>query len=132
MIEAAEMRQEVAIQKSQQLVLQAEQRVLHAEKRRKQLLSKLSNVNCQIRHQKLAKSRHEGTGNWLVTRSEYENWDTFDGSAVLCCYGIRKLSLLLMVYRGAYTGNSWLWKVSPGIQCDRLFVSGEKSTFLLL
>jgi len=102
MIETAKLRQEVARQKSEQLVLQAEQLVLHAEERRKRLLSKLSNINCQIRHQKLAKSRHEGTGNWLVTRGEYENWDRFDGSAVLCCYGIRQLPLLLIVYRDAY------------------------------
>jgi hypothetical protein len=106
MIEAAEVRDEVARQKSQQLVLQAEQLVLHAAERRKRLLSKLSSVNCQLRHQKLSKARHEGTGNWLGTRGEFENWDTFDGSAVLCCYGIRKVSIPLMVCRGTYKGTA--------------------------
>jgi hypothetical protein len=105
-IEAAELRDEVARQKSQQLVLQAEQLVLHAAERRKRLLSKLSSVNCQIRHQKLSKARHEGTGNWLGMRGEFENWDTFKGPAVLCCYGIRKLSLMLMVCRGTYKGTA--------------------------
>jgi hypothetical protein len=76
------------------LIEAAEQRdaqlVLLAEERRQKLLARLSKVNCQHRHRKLKECRHEGSGVWFTSSSDYADWRTASQSSVLCCYGIRK------------------------------------------
>lgn len=66
------------------------QLVLRTAERRAKLLARLSKVDCTVRHKKLVESRHEGTGRWLVVCGAYRQWDSSQGSAVLCCYGIRR------------------------------------------
>jgi hypothetical protein len=66
------------------------QLILLAAERRRKLLSKLSNANCNHRHQKLLKVRHPGAGNWLTGCDTYQTWLSAEGASILCCYGIRK------------------------------------------
>ncbi|KAE9368038.1 hypothetical protein N431DRAFT_494895 [Stipitochalara longipes BDJ] len=70
----------------------AEQRdaqlVLYAEERRRKLLARLSKVDSKHRHRRLKESRHDGTGAWFTSSSEYEQWKAASQSSVLCCYGI--------------------------------------------
>jgi hypothetical protein len=72
----------------------AEQRdaqlVLFAEEKRRKLLAKLSKIESKHRHRKLKEARHEGTGVWFTSCSEYEQWKAAPQSSVLCCHGIRE------------------------------------------
>ena len=74
----------------------AEQRdaqlVLFAEERRRKLLARLSQVDSTRRHRRLKESRHDGTGTWFTSCSEYQQWKVAPQSSVLCCYGIRTSS----------------------------------------
>ncbi|KAE8442960.1 hypothetical protein EG329_002498 [Mollisiaceae sp. DMI_Dod_QoI] len=63
--------------------------MLFAAERRRRLLARLSNYDCNHKHRRLQGTRHEGTGVWLSQHPEYVKWEALDlGSAVLCCYGI--------------------------------------------
>ncbi len=65
--------------------------MLFAAERRRRLLARLSNYDCNHKHRRLQGTRHEGTGVWLSQHPEYVKWEALDiGSAVLCCYGIRE------------------------------------------
>ncbi|CZR67167.1 uncharacterized protein PAC_17066 [Phialocephala subalpina] len=59
-----------------------------AIERRRRILARLSNVDCNLRHRRLQGTRHEGTGIWLQQHVEYIKWESSTGPAVLCCYGI--------------------------------------------
>ncbi|KAH7416746.1 hypothetical protein BKA64DRAFT_701531 [Cadophora sp. MPI-SDFR-AT-0126] len=74
MIEAAEKREEELI--------------LYATERKRRLLSRLSTVAFEYKHQKLKALRYEGTGTWLIEDKKYEKWKSSAQSAVLCCHGI--------------------------------------------
>lgn len=67
--------------------------VLYAVERRRKLLSKLSEVDYEYKQRKLKAQRHVGTGVWLEQHTGYKQWLTEQRSSVLCCYGIRMLSI---------------------------------------
>lgn len=75
MIEAAEKRNE--------------ELTLFAAERKRRLLSRLSTVGFEYKHQKLKALRYEGTGTWLLGDKKYEKWKASIQSAILCCHGIR-------------------------------------------
>ncbi|KAG4436826.1 hypothetical protein IFR05_007675 [Cadophora sp. M221] len=74
MIEAAEKRDE--------------ELTLFAVERKRRLLSRLSTVGFEYKHQKLKSLRHVGTGVWLLENAQYNQWYTSGQSSVMCCYGI--------------------------------------------
>ncbi|PVH79019.1 hypothetical protein DL98DRAFT_421132 [Cadophora sp. DSE1049] len=62
--------------------------ILFAAERKRRLLSRLSTVGFEYKHQKLKALRYEGTGTWLIEDKKYEQWKSSAQSAVLCCHGI--------------------------------------------
>ncbi|KAH7348858.1 hypothetical protein BKA65DRAFT_550923 [Rhexocercosporidium sp. MPI-PUGE-AT-0058] len=65
-----------------------EEMTLFAVERKRKLLTKLSTVGFEYKHQKLKALRHIGTGIWLLENTQYNQWYTSTQSAVMCCYGI--------------------------------------------
>ena len=66
-----------------------EELTLFAAEQKCRLLSRLSTVGFEYKHQKLKALRYEGTGTWLVEDKMYEKWEASAQSAMLCCHGIR-------------------------------------------
>jgi hypothetical protein len=54
------------------------------------MLGLLSPVIAEQKHESIRRSRHPESCNWIFTRPEYMAWAGLEGSAVICCYGIRK------------------------------------------
>ncbi|KAL2064621.1 hypothetical protein VTL71DRAFT_3758 [Oculimacula yallundae] len=60
-----------------------------AIERKQRLLSRLSTVGYEYKHQKLKAVRHSETGTWLTKDSLFQQWQSSTpSSSVLCCYGI--------------------------------------------
>lgn len=54
----------------------------------KKLLSWISPVEPQKRHQDVRSKRLQSTGNWFLETENFRNWRDDKGSDILGCYGI--------------------------------------------
>jgi hypothetical protein len=54
------------------------------------LVSQLSNIDYQYKHQRMQKIRHHGTGEWIIDMDQYKLWVSCGTSCLMSFYGIRK------------------------------------------
>jgi hypothetical protein len=54
------------------------------------LISQLSNIDYQYKHQRMQKIRHRGTSEWLTDMDQYRSWVSCGTSCLMSFYGIRK------------------------------------------
>ncbi|KAL3425249.1 hypothetical protein PVAG01_02040, partial [Phlyctema vagabunda] len=87
MIEAAEVR--AIVLRDRQL-----QEMNDRAANKKRLLLVLSTTNSKEKHEKLKSIRHQRTGDWIFSSSEYKRWRHLSSTSVLCCFGIRRSSVL--------------------------------------
>lgn len=72
------------------------------EERRRRLVKVLSSVNTKKIHERIRRSKHLESCQWMFSTTEYQSWIESDRSAVLCCDGIRKSKSIMAHFSYIY------------------------------
>ena len=57
----------------------------------------IASIDVEAKHRKLQGIRFKGTGEWLLRNDKYLEWKHASSPSSLCCYGIRKYALTLLI-----------------------------------
>jgi Prion-inhibition and propagation len=98
-------------------------------------VKKLTNIDEHSPHTRAQQLRQEGTGQWILQRTEFRKWFTGEAKDILWVHAIRKFSQLCLVLYDCLIRDIFSWcrqnhlgvsqRSLPFIQTQRLFLADD-------